>query len=124
MRYLQYNQSQLQEDLYQGLADVVQNADGHVEGSHLGKRVILPSSFTVGARYQHQLYQDAMAIVQCFGKQDFFLTFTCNHRWKEIIDELLEGQSPEDHPDIVSRVFKLKLHALLDDLYYGSSHSL
>ena len=40
-------------------------------------------------------------------------------RWKEITDELLEHQNPEDQPDIVSQVFKLKLHTLLQDLYYG-----
>ena len=61
-----------------------------------------------------------MAIVQCFGKPDFFITFTCNPKWKEITDALLENQTAGDHQDIISRVFKLKLHSLLDDLYYGS----
>ena len=61
--YLRQNQSQIRADLYQGLTDVVQNADGHIDGSHIGKKIILPSSFTGSARYQHQLYQDAMAIV-------------------------------------------------------------
>ena len=65
-----------------------------------------------------------MAIVCCFGKPDYFITLTCNPRWKEITDELLEGQGPEDCPDIVSRVFKLKLRSLLHDLYYGFAHVL
>ena len=42
--------------------------------------------FVGSARYQHQLYQDAM----------------CNPRWKEIIDELLEGQTTVDCPDIIA----------------------
>ena len=40
-----------------------------------------------------------------------------NPHWKEITDELLPGQHSTDRPDLVSRVFKLKLEALLDDLY-------
>ena len=61
--FIQRNQSKLRADLYQGLADALQHSDGMVDGSHIGKRVILPSSFTGSARYQHQLYQDAMATV-------------------------------------------------------------
>ena len=46
LQYLRFNQSQLCADLYQGLADAVVASDGQVDGSHLGKKVILPSSFT------------------------------------------------------------------------------
>ena len=48
------------------------------------------------------------------------LLLTCNPQWKEITDELLEHQTAADHPDIVARVFRLKLQCLLQDLYYGS----
>ena len=61
-----------------------------------------------------------MGIVRWYGKPDLFITFTCNPWWKEISDELLEHQTPSDHPDIVSRMFILKLHDLLQDIYYGS----
>ena len=60
----------------------------------------------------------------CFGKPDLFITFTCNPQWKEITDELLEHQTSADHPDLVARVFKLKLHLLLHDIYYGSANVL
>ncbi len=63
-----------------------------------------------------QLYQDAMAKVRKFGKPDFFVTFTCNPKWKEIIDTLLPWQSAKDHPELVTRVFNLKLDALLKDI--------
>jgi len=63
-----------------------------------------------------QLYQDAMAIVRYCGKPDLFITMTCNPLWPEIIDELLSGQTAQDHPDLVARVFKLKLDVLLHDL--------
>ena len=71
-------------------------------GHSWGKKVILPSSFTGSPRYQHQLYQDAMGIVCRFGKPDFFVTFTCNPRWQEIMDALLPGQTAENHQDIVA----------------------
>ena len=37
----------------------------------------------------------------------------------EITGALLDNQSPCDRPDIVAHIFKLKLQALLHDLYYG-----
>ena len=119
LQFIKCNQNQLRAELYQGLADAIQNSDGQPDGSKIGKKVILPSTFTGGARYQHQLYQDAMAIVRCYGKPDFFITFTCNPRWQEITDALLPTQTAADWPDIVSRVFKLKLHSLLEDLHYS-----
>ena len=118
-QYLRFNQSQLRADLYQGLADTVLASDGQVDRSQLGKKVILPLSFTGGPRYQHQLYQDAMGIVHRFGKTDFFVTFTCNPRWQEITNALLPRQTAENWQDIVGRVFKLKLKSLLHDLFYG-----
>ena len=124
LKFIQANQSKLRAELYQGLADVVQNSDGTIDGSQIGKKIILPSSFTGGARYQHQLYQDAMAIVHHFGKPDFFITFTCNPHWEEITNELLEQQTAADHQDLITRVFKLKLQSLLHDIYYGSANVL
>jgi len=75
--------------------------------------VILPSSFVGRPRYMQNLFQDAMSIVRVFGKPDFFITVTCNPKWPEIQKELREGQSPSDIPDIVSRIFRLKLKANL-----------
>ena len=120
LNYIRNHQTHLRVEVYQGLADAVQNSDSQVDGANIGKKMILPSSFTGGARFQHQLYQDAIAILCQFGKPDFFITYTCNPHWKEITDELLDCQSASDHPDIISRVFKLKLQSLLKDLYYGS----
>ena len=63
LQYIRYHQRELRADVYQGLADAIQGSDGQVDGLQIGKKIILPSSFTGSARYQHQLYQDAMAIV-------------------------------------------------------------
>jgi hypothetical protein len=66
-----------------------------------------------------QLYQDAMARVRKFGKSNLFVMFTCNPKWKEITDALLSGQTAKDRPKLVSRVFNLKLDALLKDIKDG-----
>jgi len=63
-----------------------------------------------------QLYQDSMALVCHFGKPSLFITFTANPKWAEIQDELLPGQTAIDRPDLVARVFNLKVRDLLDQL--------
>ncbi len=98
-----------------------------MDGNAIGKLVIFPSSFTVGPRYMIQNYQDAIAICRRCGPPDLFIIFTCNAQWREIHDALqfIPGQKPEDRPDIVSRVFKLKLEALMADIkkvhFFGKS---
>ena len=37
-------------------------------------------------------YMDAMASVQEFGRQNLFITMTCNPDWVEIQERLLPGQ--------------------------------
>ena len=63
-----------------------------------------------------QNYQDAMAIVASYGRPDLFITMTCNPKWREITENLLPGQRASDRPDIVARVFHMKLTELLDDI--------
>ncbi|GBM17754.1 hypothetical protein AVEN_170831-1 [Araneus ventricosus] len=63
-----------------------------------------------------QNYQDAMAMVRKFGKPDLFLTFTCNPSWFEVLNCMEGIQRPEDRPDIIIRVFNMKLKELLEDI--------
>ena len=89
----------------------------------IGRHVILPSTFQGSPRHMQQQYQDAMAIVSECGTPDVFLTFTCNPKWREINENLYEGEKVEDRPDLVARVFRLKLKALkkmiCDEGYLG-----
>ncbi|GBN21740.1 hypothetical protein AVEN_171323-1 [Araneus ventricosus] len=64
----------------------------------------------------HQNYQDAMAMVRKFGRSDLFVTSTCNPKWVDILNVPEGPQRPEGGPDIVVRVFKMKLTELLDDI--------
>ncbi|PIC11360.1 hypothetical protein B9Z55_000610 [Caenorhabditis nigoni] len=84
-----------------------------------GQRIFLPNTFTGSPRHFVSLYQDALAVVSRFGKPDLFLTMTCNPSWKEIQEALLPGQEAVDRPDVVSRVFKLKLEELKKDLFFS-----
>lgn len=87
-----------------------------LEKFNIDKKLILPSSFTSSPRHMHQLYQDAMSVVRAFGKPDLFKTMTCNPNLPEKQNELLKSQSANDRPDIIVRVFRIKLKLLLEDL--------
>ncbi|XP_058188055.1 uncharacterized protein LOC131304732 isoform X1 [Rhododendron vialii] len=80
------------------------------------QRTILASSFVGCPRDMYQRYQDAMALVQKYGKPDLFLTMTCNGSWPEIHNELLPGQAPSDRPDLIARVFRSKFEEFKDDI--------
>ena len=82
-------------------------------------RKILSSSFSGSPRWYNAKFQDGMAICREYHKPDFFITMTCNPNWPEIKDQLSEGQTVQDRPDIVARVFKLKKDQLMQDLKSG-----
>ncbi|VDK42808.1 unnamed protein product [Cylicostephanus goldi] len=114
LNYTRTHQKELRIDSYQGLMDHLASDDAHEPA---GQRVILPATFQGGPRAMHQSYQDAMAIVARYGKPDYFLTFTCNPKWREIKENLYDGQTASDRPDIVARVFHRKLEVLKENLF-------
>ncbi|KAL0285519.1 UNVERIFIED_CONTAM: hypothetical protein Sangu_2774500 [Sesamum angustifolium] len=116
LRWIRFHQNDIRAELYEGLQDCL-NA-GENNAGNVGRRIILPSSFTGSPRDMYQRYQDAMAIVQKFGKPDIFLTMTCNPSWKEIKDQLLPGQTPQDRPDLLTRIFRAKYEELKEDIFH------
>ena len=111
--YFQFNQTTLRADLYQRVMDAI--ADSR-DLSNIDTRTILSATFTGGPREMWQQYHDSMAIVHAHSKLDIFITMMCNPRWPKVKAELLTHQFAQDRSDIVARVFKLKLNALIDDL--------
>jgi len=104
--------------MYKGLYEVVLR--GETSPTTAGKRIVLPSKFVGGAWYMIQNYQDAMAICAWVGYPDLFITFTCNHKWTELVDFLKKyNLKPEDRPDLVSRLFKIKLNHLIKEIKKG-----
>ncbi|XP_060668436.1 uncharacterized protein LOC132799352 [Ziziphus jujuba] len=101
--------------MYRGLAEAILR--GETDASSQGKRVILPSSFTGGARYMIQNYQDAMAICKWARYPELFITLTCSPKWPEVVHFVeSRGLKPEDQLDILCRIFKVKLDQLVKDL--------
>ncbi len=117
LTWCEMNQHILRADLYCGVRDALRADAGATAGS-IGRTVILPSTVISSPRHMLQLYQDALAIVRARGAPSLFTTATCNPQWPELVEELrLAGASHwSDRPDLVARVFKLKMDALLNDL--------
>jgi len=96
------------------LHDQLGHADAHDIG--LPVRTVLPSSVVGSPRFYHTLFLNAMALPRRFGKPDIFLTMTANPYWEEISAAIPAGSHWLYHPDIVARVFMLKVDALMQDI--------
>ncbi|XP_072060378.1 uncharacterized protein [Arachis hypogaea] len=61
-----------------------------------------------------------MAICRCVGYPDLFITFTCNPQWDEKQRYCAKHKlKPEDRPDIICRLFKVKVDKMIKDLRYN-----
>ena len=114
LRWICTNQGTIRADLYQGLVDALRTDD--LDANSIGRRIVLPSSFTGSDRSMSQLYQDSMALACKFGPATYFITVTANPNWEEIQTALLPLQQASDRPDLVSHVFHRKLTLLLKHL--------
>ncbi|KAM0904045.1 hypothetical protein ACQ4PT_018277 [Festuca glaucescens] len=94
-----------------------------MDGSSVGKRNILPSSYTGGRRYMVENFQDAVAIARVHGCPDIFTTFTCNPKWPEIAEAISvePGQKPHNRADITVRVYHTKLQEYLTAIRRGEA---
>ncbi|XP_029150694.1 uncharacterized protein [Arachis hypogaea] len=115
LRWVRNRQKKLRAELYQGLQDALHTGETNAE--NVGrKRTILPSSFIGSRRDMTQRYEDGMAIVLKEGKPDIFLTMTCNPSWTEVTSELNPVQTPQDRPDLTTRIFRAKFEQLKEDV--------
>ncbi|XP_076059364.1 uncharacterized protein LOC143035974 [Oratosquilla oratoria] len=116
LSFIEFNQNKIRKER----ADILRCDDG----KSTGQRVIIPSSFVGGPRYMKQRQQDALAFVTNYGSPDFLITFTMNPRWEELNEAIEQTdsssasrhRSDNDRPDLVSRIFKLKVDSIMDDL--------
>lgn len=110
------NQTILRSGLYINVVDSINKGD--TDATKIGKWIVLPSSFTGSQRDMQQNYQDCIDICRTCGSPDLFITFTCNPKWPEIKEycDKIPHTSAEDRPDVLARVFKIKLDLLLEDL--------
>lgn len=112
--WIKRNQKTIRSDLYNSIRDSIRKGD--TNPTCQGKNVILPATFTGSRRYMSQYFKDSLAICRSIGHPSFFLTMTCNTKWPEIQSMLshMPGVDVADAPDVVARVFKLKLDQLVD----------
>lgn len=123
IQWIKYNQNKILTEQYTGVTNTLINLPKK-KNATVGEKIILPSSFPGSTRYYTENFEDAMAIVRRLGSPDFFITMTSNPNWPEIKQALqinLEDgtilqQLPQDRPDIVSRVAKLKFDQIIEDL--------
>ncbi|XP_067939777.1 uncharacterized protein [Watersipora subatra] len=115
LTYMRHNQRRLRADSYIHLRDAILNDDAQ----NIDQLVILPSSFTGSPQYMHEYVQDAMTYVKQHGRQDLFITLTCNPKWTDINEALIDGQAAHERHDTVTRVFGLKVKLLLNLLTKG-----
>jgi hypothetical protein len=119
LTYILNNQDKLRIENLQGISDAV--SKGCINSEEMGKTIVLPASHIGGRRYMIQNYHDSIAICRVHGPPDFFVTFTCNAKWPEIIESLYHcGQKNSDAPDIAIRIFHMKLQELLQDIKSGN----
>ena len=130
LNYVRLNQKALRADSYKSVKQATEErireagprADQLYSDDHqrpaIGRK-ILPSSFIGSRRWLNMRYQDGMAICTEYRKPDAFITMTCNPKWPEITQHLLDGQKAQDRPDLVARIFKLKKDQLMRDLIQG-----
>ncbi|XP_065674113.1 uncharacterized protein LOC136091057 [Hydra vulgaris] len=118
LAFIRNNQNKLRSEQYDALNEHL-NKIANERNVRPGRVVILPSSYVGSPRALKKIFEDAMAIIKKYGKPDLFITFTCNPKWCEITENLYPGQTPNDRPDLVTRVFKLKLNNLNDIFKHG-----
>jgi Helitron helicase-like domain at N-terminus len=117
LRWLRLHQKNLRAELYHQVVDAFAGLDNDVHPARhpddMGQKVILPATFTGSTRDMMENLQNSLAIARKYGTADVFLTMTANPNWPEVKDALLEGQTPQDRPDLVARVFHLKKEELI-----------
>ena len=116
LAFIRNNHNKLRSEQYDVLHEHVNNL-GSDHNVRPGRVVVLPSTYVGSPRALKENFEDAMAIIKKYGKPDLFITFTCNPKSRERTENLYPGQTANDRPDLVIRVFKLKLNNPLNDIY-------
>ena len=111
--WIRTHQTNLRAELYSGLVDALREG---LDPNSIGRKVILPATFTSGPWFMQKNLQNALALLRVFKGSDLFITFTANPAWPEVVAALLPGQTASERPDIVARVFFLKFMSLLNDV--------
>ena len=84
---------------------------------HLQEIASLYHLLAWGNGYKRENCMDTMTVCKWYGFPDLFITFTCNPNWPEVQRFLSERKRRlEARPDIIDRVFQIKLKELMTDI--------
>ena len=135
LNYIKNNQKRIKSELYNGVMDFLnthqqhcskENSGVHQESTNnsanenikLGKtHIVLPATFSGGPRWYQTKFLDAMNMVNALGPAQLIGTMTCNPKWPEVKELLLENENPFERIDVLCRVFRMKLRMCLDDIF-------
>ncbi|CAI9296553.1 unnamed protein product [Lactuca saligna] len=114
--FIEHHQQQLRIEYISGVYEALSRGDS--DSQVIGKRVFLPATFVRGPRYMYKHYQDALSICKVHGKPQYFITFTCNVKWPEYrrYMDAIGQRDIQNRPDIIARIFKIKVHAFINFL--------
>ncbi|GBM31854.1 hypothetical protein AVEN_56947-1 [Araneus ventricosus] len=115
LNFIRTHQKQLRTELYHGHAEHLENATQN-SVVKAGIPVILPSSIEGSPRNMRERCEDSMSIFGKYGASYLFITFTANPKWPEITENLRPSEHTTGLPDLLARVYNLKLKSLMDDL--------
>ena len=126
LQYLRFNQAKLRAENYTRLRELLGDSAGIIDefnSVRAGRLFILPSIFVGGDRYMRNALHDMLALTTQLGHPDLFVTITCNPNWREIKENLKQGQKPADRPDLCANVFHMKAKAMvqriIDEKMFG-----
>ncbi|KAL8133744.1 hypothetical protein AgCh_008982 [Apium graveolens] len=114
--WIRGHQTTIRSDMYHNIRYALNKGDNNPE--NVGKATILPASFSGSKRYMNQYFKDTIAICRTLGHPSLFLMMTTYKKWPEIqrMLKFLLGVDVVDAPDVVARVFKMKVDQLLDQI--------
>lgn len=119
LHWIKTHHKELRADMYSCLTDAALKGETNTSTSR--RRIVFPSSFTGGACYMLQNYQDAMEICRWAGYPDLFIIFTCNKKWPKMQRVVTNmGLKLKDRPHLVCRIFKIKLDHMIKDIKKGN----
>ncbi len=112
LSYIRENQPKLRASEYTNLTATLGDGKGdfdEVESIRYGRKVVFPATYVGIDRFIRRKRQDPMAFAIELGHPKFFMKFTCNLKWPEIIAECERTNTkPEGRPEICNRVFGMK----------------
>ena len=116
--YLNTIQEKFRTSDYKTFTDAQEAGTTDSIGKEVPKSTFLPSSFRFGERHMRERFRDTMAQCKTLGNPSVLVTMTANPAWAEVVEECKRsGETASMRPDIVSRVFRMKLQQLEAELF-------